>query len=68
MTWGRVSCNSKMTSLSLELHELVSLQTLRESSAIDRVTVLESIIGARSLNTTLMSCGKVLANQKLSHH
>ena len=40
MTWGRVSCNGKMASLSHELHELVSLQTSRESSAIDRVTIL----------------------------
>ena len=32
-----MSCNSKTASLSCELCELVSLQTLRESSAIDRV-------------------------------
>ena len=30
-----MSCNSKTASLSCELHELVSLLTLRESSAID---------------------------------
>ena len=47
MTWGRVSCNGKMASLSRELRELVSLQTLRESSAIDRVIILKSIIRAR---------------------
>ena len=47
MTWGRVSCNGKMASLSRELHELVSLRTLRESSAINRVTVLKSTIGVR---------------------
>ena len=40
-----MSCNSKMASLSSELHELVSLQTSRESSAMDRVTILKSSIG-----------------------
>ena len=34
-------------SLSRELRELVSLQTSRESSAIDRVTILKSSIEAR---------------------
>ena len=42
-----MSCNGKMTSLSHELRELVSLRISRESSAIDRVTVLKSIIGVR---------------------
>ena len=39
-----------------------------KNSAIDRVTVLESIIRVRESNTTLLSRHKVLANQKLSHH
>ena len=47
MTWGRVLCNDRTASLSHELRELVSLRTLRESSVIDRVTILELIIGAR---------------------
>ena len=44
---GEVLCNGKMASLSCELCELVTLRTLRESSAINRITVLESSIGAR---------------------
>ena len=42
-----MSCNNQMASLSRELHELVSLQTSRESSAINRDTILESIIRAK---------------------
>ena len=63
-----MSCHGKTASLSRELRELVSLRTSRESSATGRVTVLKSNIGARSSNTTLVSHGKVSANQKLSCH
>ena len=39
-----MSCNDQTASLSRELHELVSLRTSRESSAIDRVTIQSEVI------------------------
>ena len=42
-----IMLDDQMASLSHGLRELVSLQTVRESSAIDQVTVLESIIEVR---------------------
>ena len=40
-----MSGNGKTASLSCELRELVSLRISRESSAMDRVTILKSSIG-----------------------
>ena len=66
MAWGRVSCNSKMASLSCGLRELVSLQTSRESSAIDRVTVLKlSIVWVVRVNDQTPPSCRVAKSQPI---